>query len=140
MSSSTQPIILYDFDVEGTFSLTNIPNYASASPNNSPASSGNTFSDTLEDPSEDQLVSIVVLPFSDDPYMKVVQAYYATNELPILPPPTLIAPPLYSVISPQFDPQNFFLPKEILPTRKQARFLSYFSVDLSAPPRIFEIG
>nr|GEW98666.1 reverse transcriptase domain-containing protein [Tanacetum cinerariifolium]GEX01993.1 reverse transcriptase domain-containing protein [Tanacetum cinerariifolium] len=57
------------------------------------ASPGNTFSDTSEDPSEDQLVPIAVSPFSDDPYMKVMQTYYATNELPIPSPPAPIAPP-----------------------------------------------
>nr|GFB21710.1 hypothetical protein [Tanacetum cinerariifolium] len=87
MSSSTHPIILYNFDVEDAFSSTNIPNYTLNSPNYSSASPGNTFLDTSEDPYEDQLVPIVVSPFFDDPYMKVMQAYYATNELPILPPP-----------------------------------------------------
>nr|GEU92584.1 reverse transcriptase domain-containing protein [Tanacetum cinerariifolium] len=71
---------------------TNIPNYTLASPNYSPASLGNTFSYTSEDPSEDQLVPIAISPFYDDPYMKVLQAYYATNELHIPPPPALIAP------------------------------------------------
>nr|GFA67296.1 hypothetical protein [Tanacetum cinerariifolium] len=79
MSSSTHPIILNDFDIKDHFSSTNIP-YTPASPNHSPASSRNTFFDTLEDPSEDQLVPIAVLPFYDDPYMKVMEAYYATNE------------------------------------------------------------
>nr|GEW74179.1 reverse transcriptase domain-containing protein [Tanacetum cinerariifolium] len=94
MSSSTHPIILYDFDVEDAFSSTNIPNYAPALLNYSPASPGNTFSDTLEDPFEDLLVPIAASLFSDDTYMKVIQAYYATNELPIPPPPAPIAPPL----------------------------------------------
>nr|GEY45379.1 hypothetical protein [Tanacetum cinerariifolium] len=62
------------------------------------ASPGNTFFDTSEDPSEDQLVPITVSPFSDDPYMKVMQAYYATNKLPIPPPPAPIAPPPSSVL------------------------------------------
>nr|GFB63276.1 hypothetical protein [Tanacetum cinerariifolium] len=93
MSSSTHPIILYDSDIEDAFSSTNIPNYTSASPNYSPASLGNTFSYTSKDPSEDQLVPISVSPFHDDSYMKVLQAYYATNELPISPPPAPIAPP-----------------------------------------------
>nr|GEX45265.1 hypothetical protein [Tanacetum cinerariifolium] len=79
-------------------------------------------------------------PFSDDPYMKVMQAYYAINELPIPPPPALIAPPPSLVLSPQFDPQDFLLPKEILPPQKQACFLSHSFADLSAPPQIFEIG
>nr|GEV71249.1 reverse transcriptase domain-containing protein [Tanacetum cinerariifolium] len=73
-------------------SSTNILKYTPASPNYSPASPRNTFSDTSEDPYEDQLVPISVSPFYDDPYMKVIQAYYATNELPIPPPPAPIAP------------------------------------------------
>ncbi|GJT85056.1 hypothetical protein Tco_1066773 [Tanacetum coccineum] len=76
-----------------------------------------------EDPSEDQLVPIVVSPFHNDPYMKVIQAYYATNELPIPPPPAPIAPPT-------------FLP----PSTKQARFLSLSSTDLPTPPQVFETG
>nr|GEU38065.1 reverse transcriptase domain-containing protein [Tanacetum cinerariifolium] len=83
------------------------------------ASPGNTFSDTSEDPSEDQLVPIAVSPFSDDPYMKVMQAYYATNELHIPPPPAPIAPP---------------------PSLKQTHFLSHSSADFAAPPQIYEIG
>nr|GEV02236.1 reverse transcriptase domain-containing protein [Tanacetum cinerariifolium] len=93
MSSSTHPIILYDSDIEDAFSSTNIPNYTPASPNYSPASLGNTFFLYFKDPSEDQLVPIAVLPFHDDSYIKVLQAYYATNELPISPPPAHIAPP-----------------------------------------------
>ncbi|GJV84558.1 hypothetical protein Tco_1524456 [Tanacetum coccineum] len=37
-----------------------------------------------------------------------------------------------------FDPQDFFLPEEILPPQKRARFLS--SSSTSAPPYVFEIG
>nr|GFC85532.1 hypothetical protein [Tanacetum cinerariifolium] len=59
-----------------------------------------------------------------------MQAYYATNELPIPPPPAHIAPPPSPVLSPQFDPQDFFLPEEILPPQKQARFLSHSFSDL----------
>nr|GEX97369.1 hypothetical protein [Tanacetum cinerariifolium] len=71
--------------------------------------------------------------------MKVMQAYYATNELPIPPPLAPIAPPPSPILLPPFDPQNFFLHKEILPPRKQARFLSHSSANLSTPPHIFEI-
>ncbi|GKC23343.1 hypothetical protein Tco_1025493, partial [Tanacetum coccineum] len=39
-----------------------------------------------------------------------------------------------------FDPQDFFLPEEILPPQKRARFLSSSSIDFSAPPQVFEIG
>ncbi|GKC31476.1 hypothetical protein Tco_1038770, partial [Tanacetum coccineum] len=51
----------------------------------------------------------------DDPYMKVMHAYYA-KESPILPP-TIV--PLYSILSLMFNPQEFFLPEELLPLKKQ---------------------
>ncbi|GKC97493.1 hypothetical protein Tco_1167768 [Tanacetum coccineum] len=38
-----------------------------------------------------------------------------------------------------FEPQDFFLPKEILPPQKRARFL-LSSFDFSAPPQVFKIG
>nr|GEW41660.1 hypothetical protein [Tanacetum cinerariifolium] len=62
-----------------------------------------------------------------------MQAYNV--ELPIQ---AHIAPPLYLVLSPQFDSRDFFILKEILPPWKRARFISYSSADLSAPPHIFE--
>ncbi|GJZ31632.1 hypothetical protein Tco_0576679 [Tanacetum coccineum] len=80
--------------------------------------SGNTFSDPLEDLSKDLLASLAISPFHDDPYMKVMQAYNATNDeltipslrAPIAPlnilPPSLVLPP-----SPLFDPRYFFLPE-----------------------------
>nr|GFB78450.1 hypothetical protein [Tanacetum cinerariifolium] len=137
MSSSMHLIILYDSNIKDAFSSTNIPNYTLALPNYSPDSLGNTFSYISEDPSEDQLVPIAILPFHDDPYMKVLQAYYATNELPIPPPPASIAPPtvlLPPLLLPSllFDPRYFFFPEEILPSRKQGRFLSHSSADSSA--------
>nr|GFD29479.1 hypothetical protein [Tanacetum cinerariifolium] len=67
--------------------------------------------------------------------MNIMQAYNA--ELPIQAP---IAPPPSPMISPQFDSRDFFLPKEILPPRKRARFLSQPSAGLDAPPHIFESG
>ncbi|GKA47128.1 hypothetical protein Tco_0740011 [Tanacetum coccineum] len=39
-----------------------------------------------------------------------------------------------------FDPQDFFLPEEILPPHKRAHFLSLSFTDLSAQPQAFEIG
>nr|GEZ91976.1 reverse transcriptase domain-containing protein [Tanacetum cinerariifolium] len=35
-------------------------------------------------------------------------------------------------------PREFFLPKKILPPQKQARFLSSYSIDSSAPPQVFK--
>ncbi|GJV86301.1 hypothetical protein Tco_1530239 [Tanacetum coccineum] len=46
-----------------------------------------------------------------------------------------VLPPL-----PLFDLQDFFLPEEILPPQKQARFLSSSSTDFSALPYVFEMG
>ncbi|GJT85051.1 hypothetical protein Tco_1066768 [Tanacetum coccineum] len=135
MSSSTHPIILYDSDVEDAFSSTNIPNYTPASPNYSPASPGNTYSDPSENLTQNLLAALAISPFHDDTYMKVMQTYNA--ELPIQAP---IAPPPSPVLSPQFDSQDFFLPKEILPPQKRAHFLSHSSADLAAPPHIFETG
>ncbi|GJS53084.1 hypothetical protein Tco_0626446 [Tanacetum coccineum] len=61
----------------------------------SPASrEGNTSFDYSEDLSKDLLASLTILPFHDDPYMKVMQAYNATNdESPIPLPQASIAPP-----------------------------------------------
>ncbi|GKE98640.1 hypothetical protein Tco_0021991 [Tanacetum coccineum] len=111
MSTSTHPIIvLSDYDVEDAFSSTHCPDYTPASPNYFPASPGNTSPDPLDDLSKYHLASLAILPFHDDPYMKVMQAYYATsNESPILPqapiaPPTVLAPSPVLPLSPMFDP------------------------------------
>ncbi|GJY60770.1 hypothetical protein Tco_0461427 [Tanacetum coccineum] len=94
MSSSTYPIIiLSDSNIEDAFSSTNTPDYTMASSNYFPGSSGNTFSDPLEDLSKDLLASLAISPFHNDPYMKVMQAYNATdNELPIPLPRASSAP------------------------------------------------
>ncbi|GKA23509.1 reverse transcriptase domain-containing protein [Tanacetum coccineum] len=72
--------------------------------------------------------------FHDDPYMKVMHAYYA-KESPI-PPPTIVPPS--SMLSPMFNPQEFFLPEELLPLKKRGRDRS--SSSTSALPQEFEIG
>ncbi|GJX80744.1 hypothetical protein Tco_0328893 [Tanacetum coccineum] len=148
MSSSTHPIIVpSDFNVEDVFSSMNTPDYTPASPDYFPASPGNTFSDPSQDLSKDLLASLTISPFHDDPYMKVMQAYNATNnESPIpsprasVTPPIVLPPSLVLPLSPMFDSQDFFLPEEILPPQKRARFLSSSSTDFSAPPRVFEMG
>ncbi|GJS84067.1 hypothetical protein Tco_0750608 [Tanacetum coccineum] len=66
-------------------------------------SSGNTSSDPSEDLSKDLLYSLAISPFHDDPYMKVMQAYNATNnESPIPPPRAPIAPPTVLPPSPVY--------------------------------------
>ncbi|GKD82484.1 hypothetical protein Tco_1349323 [Tanacetum coccineum] len=151
MSSNTPnyiyPIIVpSDSNVEDVFSSTNTPDYTPASPDYSSASPGNTSSDPSEDLSKDLLASLAISPFHDDPYMKVMQAYDATNnELPIsslrapIAPPTVLPPSQVLSPSPLFDPRDFFLPKEILPPQKRAHFLLSSSTDISAPPHVFEI-
>ncbi|GKB74534.1 hypothetical protein Tco_0935946 [Tanacetum coccineum] len=95
MSTSTHPIIiLSDSYIEVVFSSMNTPDYTPASPDYFPTSPGNTFSDPSEDLSKDLLASLAISPFYDDPYMKVMQAYDATNdELTIPSPRAPIGPP-----------------------------------------------
>ncbi|GJX13942.1 RNA-directed DNA polymerase, eukaryota, reverse transcriptase zinc-binding domain protein [Tanacetum coccineum] len=76
------------------------------------------------------IVSPTLLLFRDDPYMKVIHAYYA-KESPI-PPPTIVPP------SSMFNPQEFFLPKELLSPKKQGHNQSFSST--SALPQEFEMG
>ncbi|GJR70982.1 putative reverse transcriptase domain-containing protein [Tanacetum coccineum] len=63
-----------------------------------------------------------------------MQAYYA-KESPI-PPPTIVPPS--SMLSPMFNPQEFFLPEELLPLKKRGRDRS--SSSTFAIPQAFEIG
>ncbi|GKD29708.1 hypothetical protein Tco_1240486 [Tanacetum coccineum] len=88
---------------------------------------------------EDQIrANPIALPtlslFNDDPYMKAMHAYYA-KELPI-PPPTIVPPS--SMLSPMFNPQEFFLLEELLPLKKRGRDRS--SSSTSALPQEFKIG
>ncbi|GKD97232.1 hypothetical protein Tco_1381129 [Tanacetum coccineum] len=141
MSTSSYPIIVpSDSDIEDAFSSTHTPDYTLASSDYSPASPGNISPNPSNDLSKYLLASLSISPFHDDPYMKVMQAYNATsNESPIplprasIAPPTILPPSLVLPLSPMFDPQDFFLPKEILPPQKRARFLSS-SFDFSTPP------
>ncbi|GJW33490.1 hypothetical protein Tco_0053522 [Tanacetum coccineum] len=105
----------------------NTPDYTLASPDYFPATPGNTLSDSLDDLTKYFLASLAISPFHDDPYMKVMQAYNTTNnESPIPLPQAPIAPPtvlplsLVLRLSPMFDPQDFFLPEEILPLLKMS--------------------
>ncbi|GJR85483.1 hypothetical protein Tco_0209494 [Tanacetum coccineum] len=77
----------------------------------------------------------------------VMQAYNATsNKSPIpqlkapIAPPTVLPPSLVLPLSPMLDPQDFFLPEEILSPQKRARFLSSSSTNPSTPPQVFKIG
>nr|GEX17389.1 reverse transcriptase domain-containing protein [Tanacetum cinerariifolium] len=63
-----------------------------------------------------------------------MHVYYA-KESPI-PPPVIVPPSL--MLSPIFNPQEFFLPEELLPLKKQGRDRS--SSSTSALPQEFKIG
>ncbi|GKC68605.1 putative reverse transcriptase domain-containing protein [Tanacetum coccineum] len=104
------PIVPSDYDVEDVFSSTTTPDYTPASPDYFPASPRNTSPDPSDNLSKYLLASLAILPFHDDPYMKVMQAYNAyNNELPILPPRapiaplTILPPSLVLPLSPMID-------------------------------------
>ncbi|GJS59212.1 retrovirus-related pol polyprotein from transposon TNT 1-94 [Tanacetum coccineum] len=96
--------ILSDSNIEDDFSSINTLDYASALPDYFPALPGNTFSDPLEDLSKDLLASLAISSFHDDPYIKVMQAYNATNNESSIPP--LRAP---------IAPPTVFPPSQVLP-------------------------
>ncbi|GJY76861.1 hypothetical protein Tco_0481977 [Tanacetum coccineum] len=152
MSTSTHPvIILSDSDVEDAFSSTY---YTLASPDYSPASLGNTSSDSKtksdpsEDLSEDRSAPLAIIPFPDDPYMQIRRAYYATSEesndslssSTIPPPPALVYPCRKARLLQPYVLEPFMQPfryhpngmtfihtaskREIMPPQKQAHFLS----------------
>ncbi|GJZ04888.1 hypothetical protein Tco_0538163 [Tanacetum coccineum] len=102
MSSPSHPTS----NIEDVFS-SNFLDYIPASPDYVPASPGKTYSSSSNNSfGLVPIASPTLLLFHDDPYMKVMHAYYA-KELPI-PPPTIVPPSL--MLSPMFNPQEFFLP------------------------------
>ncbi|GJV47018.1 retrovirus-related pol polyprotein from transposon 17.6 [Tanacetum coccineum] len=106
MSSPNHPTS----DIEDAFS-SNFPDYIPASPDYVPASPGKTYSSSSNNSfGVVPIVSPTLSLFHDDPYMKVMHAYYA-KELPI-PPPTIVPPS--TMLSPMFNPQEFFLSEELL--------------------------
>ncbi|GJY72636.1 hypothetical protein Tco_0476339 [Tanacetum coccineum] len=126
MSSPNHPTS----DIEDAFSF-NFSDYFPASPGNTSSESSNNSSGLVP------IASPTLLLFYDDPYMKVMQAYDAIipPQVPI-PPPTIVPPS--PMLSPMFNPQEFFLSKELLPPKKRGRNRS--SSSTSALPQVFEIG
>ncbi|GJW36984.1 putative reverse transcriptase domain-containing protein [Tanacetum coccineum] len=123
MSSPNHPTS----NMEDAFS-SNFPNYLPASPDYIPTSPGKTYSSSSNSFGIVLLASPTLSLFHDDPYMKVLPAFYI-EKLPI-PPPTIIHP---SSIP---NPQEFFLPEEFLSPKKQGRSSS----STSSLPQAFEIG
>ncbi|GKA50665.1 putative reverse transcriptase domain-containing protein [Tanacetum coccineum] len=114
-------------NMEDAFS-SNFPNYLPpASPDYIPTSPGKTYSSSSNSFGIVPLASPTLSLFHDDPYMKVLQAFY-TEKSPI-PPPIIIPPSLIP------KPQEFFLPEELLSPKKQSR-----SSSTSSLPQAFEIG
>ncbi|GJY97088.1 hypothetical protein Tco_0513998 [Tanacetum coccineum] len=130
MSSPNHPTS----NIEDAFS-SNFPDYILASPDYSSASPGNTYSSSSNNSfGLVPIASPTLLLFHDDPYMKVMHAYYA--EKSPIPPPTIVPPS--SMISPMFNSQEFFLPEELLPLKKRGHDRS--SSSTFALPQAFEIG
>ncbi|GJT27144.1 hypothetical protein Tco_0907419 [Tanacetum coccineum] len=106
-------------EIEDAFS-SNFLDYIPASPDYVPASLGKTYSS-----SSNNSYGVVQIPsptlslFHDDPFMKVMHAYYA-KESPI-PPPTIMPPSL------MFNPQELFLLEELLSPKKQGHNQSFSS-------------
>ncbi|GJW65703.1 hypothetical protein Tco_0117587 [Tanacetum coccineum] len=112
MSSPSHPTS----NIEDAFS-SNFLDYIPASLDYVPASPGKTYSSSSNNSSGlVPIASPTLSLFHDDPYMKVMHAYYA-KESPI-PPPAIVPPSL--MLSPMFNPQEFLLPEELLPLKKQA--------------------
>nr|GEY14637.1 hypothetical protein [Tanacetum cinerariifolium] len=146
-------------DIEDAFS-SNSPNYTSASPDYSPASSGNTPFESLNNSyGLVPIASPTLLLFYDDPYIKVMHAYDAIISPQVPIPPPIIMPPS-PMLSPIFNPQEFFVPEKLLPPKEQVSYLTSsltdsfnpfrrqactlvppsFSVYTPTPPQIYEIG
>nr|GEU59250.1 hypothetical protein [Tanacetum cinerariifolium] len=134
MSSPNNPTS----NIEDAFS-SNFLDFIPASPNYVPTSPRKTYSSSSNSFGVVPIASPSLSLFHNDPYMKVLQAFYA-KEAPI-PPPNPITPPVIVTPSPilppspLFDPQYFFVPKELLPPKKQIHPSSSSSTTLSNSSR-----
>ncbi|GJY67289.1 putative reverse transcriptase domain-containing protein [Tanacetum coccineum] len=116
MSSPNHPTS----DIEDAFS-SNFLDYILASLYYVPASTGKTYSSSSNNSfGIVPIASPTLSLFHNDPYMKVMHAYYA-KESPI--PPPLLCYHL-SMLSPMFfNPQEFFLPRNISPKKQGHRIV-----------------
>ncbi|GJZ71024.1 hypothetical protein Tco_0634875 [Tanacetum coccineum] len=129
MSSPNHPTS----EIEDAFS-SNFPDFIPASPDYVPASPGKTYSSSSNSFGVVPIASPTLSLFHDDPYMKVMHAYYA-KESPI-PSPIIIPPSI--MLSSMFNLQEFFLLEELLSPKKQGHNQSFSST--SALPQEFEMG
>nr|GEX13247.1 hypothetical protein [Tanacetum cinerariifolium] len=123
MSSSNHPTS----NTEDAFS-SNFPDYLQASPDYVPALPGKTYSSSFNSFGVVPIASPSLSLFHDDPYMKVMHAYYAEKSFI---PPLIITPP-----SLMPNPQEFFLPEELLSPKKQG----HDQLSSSTLPQAFKIG
>nr|GEZ40853.1 hypothetical protein [Tanacetum cinerariifolium] len=111
MSSPNHPTS----DIKDVFS-SNFPDYILAFLDYVQDSPGKTYSSSLNNSfGLVPIASPTLLLFHDDPYMKVMHAYYAKESL--IPPPVIMPPS--PMLSPMFNPQEYFLPEELLPPKKR---------------------
>nr|GEY80247.1 hypothetical protein [Tanacetum cinerariifolium] len=106
MSSPNHPT----FDIEDAFSF-NFPDYF-------PTTLGNTSHDSPNDLTKYLLATLVFSHLLDDLHMKVMQAYDATNELPIPPLQAPIASPtIMPLVLSLFDSGDFLSLEEFSPPK-----------------------
>ncbi|GKD11206.1 hypothetical protein Tco_1190891 [Tanacetum coccineum] len=104
------------FEINKDAFSSNFPDYIPASPDYVPALPGKTYSSSSNNSFDVvPIVSPTLSLFHDDPYMKVMHAYYAKESS--IPPPTIVPPS--TMLSPIFNPQEFFLLEELLSPKKQ---------------------
>nr|GEW65386.1 putative reverse transcriptase domain-containing protein [Tanacetum cinerariifolium] len=125
MSSPNHP----NSNIEYAFS-SNFLYYLLASPDYVPASSRKTYSSSSNSFGVVPIASPSLSLFHDDPYMKVMHAYFAEKSSI---PPLIFTPP-----SSMPNPQKFFLPEELLSPKKQGHDQS--SSSTSTLPQAFKIG
>nr|GEX18283.1 ribonuclease H-like domain-containing protein [Tanacetum cinerariifolium] len=116
-------------NIKDAFSL-NFLDFIPASPDYVSASPGKTYSSSANSFGVVPIASPSLSLFHDDPYMKVMHAYYA--EKSPIPPPIITPPSLMP------NPQELFLLEELLLPKKQGHDQS--SSSTSTLPQIFEIG
>nr|GEY06659.1 hypothetical protein [Tanacetum cinerariifolium] len=125
MSSPNHPTS----NIKDAFS-SNFPNYLPSSPDYVPTSPRKTYSSSSNSFGLVPLDSPTLFLFHDDPYMKVLQAFY-TEKSPI--PPPIITPS-----SSMPNPQELFLPEEFSSPKKHGHDQS--SSSTSTLSQAFKIG
>ncbi|GJR48559.1 reverse transcriptase domain-containing protein [Tanacetum coccineum] len=123
MSSPNYPT----YEIEDAFS-SYFPDFILACLDYVPALLGKTYSSSSNSFGVVPIASPTLSLFHDDPYMKVLQAFYAKESH--IPPPTIVPP------SSMFNSQEFFLPKGLLSPKKHNRSSS----STSALSQEFEMG